>query len=179
MTLLDPIIIEEGLDLESKQLTRKTVRAIIMNDKHQILLAYSTLFDDYTFPGGGIKSNESELTALKRELKEEFGAEQTEIIKPILTTQELKYGLKNNHQIYLQMSFYYLVKIHLYGPQHLVGREIDHGLSPMWVTLDQAITHNQRVMKDERHQQKGIKTALIRDNRVLTYLKENIENAQI
>jgi ADP-ribose pyrophosphatase YjhB (NUDIX family) len=177
MILLHPMIVEEGIPLDSKYKTRKTVRAIIMNGEHQILLAYSTLFQDYTFPGGGVKSAENEINALKRELKEEIGAEEIELIKPFVSTEELKYGLSDHKHIYLQTSIYYLIKVKRYGNQELKGREIDHGITPVWVTLDHAIIQNLNVIKDDIHQQKGLKTALIRENRVLTYLKENIKNA--
>jgi len=177
MILLKPIIIEEGLDLTQTYKPRKTVRAIIMNGEHKILLAYSSLFQDYTFPGGGVKTTESEMTALKRELKEEIGAEKIEIIKPLLKTQELKYGLNENGHIYLQTSIYYIVKVHLFGTQELIGREINHGITPKWITLDQAILHNETIKNDENHQKRGLKTVLTRENRVLTYLKENKINA--
>ena len=92
MIALSPIIIEEGLTKKPEK-QRKTVRAVMVNDKEEVLLVYSSHFDDYTFPGGGIKGEETEKRALKRELKEEIGAKGIKIIEPLGYIKEIKYGL--------------------------------------------------------------------------------------
>jgi len=171
-----PIIIENGLIQKGTQRERKTVRAIIMNSEKELLMVYSSMFDDYTFPGGGVKHNEQETDALKRELNEELGALSITIKAHIGHTIELRYGIHGNDQIFLQTSEYYFCEILQFGENHLAEREIMHGLEPKWVKIDDALKHNMHVMNDERHQVKGLKTVMIRENNVLRTLKEkNIE----
>lgn len=166
------MIIEEGLVSKGAIKKRYTVRAIIENEKHQVLMVYSKLFNDYTFPGGGMMDHESHEEALTRELKEEIGADYVEIMKPCGTTKEMRYGINGSDNVYMQTSIYYLCKIHQFGAQDLQKREVVHGLEPRWVSIDEAIEKNEEVMKDDRHQTKGLKTVLIRENMVLNKLKE-------
>ncbi|PKK96739.1 MAG: DNA mismatch repair protein MutT [Tenericutes bacterium HGW-Tenericutes-3] len=172
MIPLGRIIIEEGLVSKGDLKDRKTVRAVILNKENQVLLVYSHLYDDYTFPGGGVMENETDEQALKRELKEEIGAHQITIIKPFGRTKEMRYGLKGTDHVYMQTSHYYFCEIHEFGSQDLQGRELVHGLEPRWISVDLAIENNKKVMKDERHQTKGLKTVLIREIMVLNKLKE-------
>ncbi len=166
------MIVEEGLVSKGAIKERFTVRAIIENEKHQFLMVYSEHFADYTFPGGGVMDHESHEEALHRELKEEIGADEVEIIKPCGTTKEMRYGIKGSDNVYMQTSIYYLCKIHLFGAQNLQKREVVHGIEPRWVSSDEAIKQNEKVMKDDKHQVKGLKTVLIRENMVLNKLKE-------
>jgi 8-oxo-dGTP pyrophosphatase MutT (NUDIX family) len=172
-------IVESGLVLKEPIKQRKTVRAIILNNEKQLLMVYSRLFDDYTFPGGGMKPDETEIDALKRELKEELGADEIIDIKEYGLTEELRYGIKGSDQVYLQTSYYYLCQIASLSNQALVEREILHGLEPKWVSINEAIYQNQSVMKNELHQQKGLKTVLIRENQVLNHLTEKINYEKI
>jgi 8-oxo-dGTP pyrophosphatase MutT (NUDIX family) len=172
MIHLGPIIVEEGLIQSDIIKERKTVRAIITNSDNKVFLIYSKLFDDYTFPGGGVKENESNEEALKRELEEEIGAIDLTIEKPFCQIQELRYGVKGSDQVYLQTSIYYHCQIHTFGEQKLVGRELLHGITPMWIDIDLAIKKNNEVHPNSLHQTKGLKTVLIRENRVLKALKE-------
>ncbi|MFA5471810.1 MAG: NUDIX domain-containing protein [Acholeplasmataceae bacterium] len=178
MIALSPIIIEEGLTKKPEK-QRKTVRAVMVNDKEEVLLVYSSHFDDYTFPGGGIKGEETEKRALKRELKEEIGAKGIKIIEPLGYIKEIKYGLFKNDTVYLQKSIYYIVEIEGIGIQHLDHRETLHGVKPMWVKIDEAIKHNQMVSLDEKHQAYGLKTVLKREQCVLEKLKERLLNEKI
>ncbi|MDO9629670.1 MAG: NUDIX domain-containing protein [Acholeplasmataceae bacterium] len=173
MIKLGDLIKEDGLIGNGVILKRKTVRAIIINENNEVQMLYSKLFDDYTFPGGGIKKNESDIEALKRELHEELGALHVEIIKPFGYIEELRYGLKETDDIYLQTSYYYLCKIKEFTTPNLIGRELQHGLQTKWVTIDEAISKNESVLLDETHQKKGLKTVLLRENTVLKKLKEN------
>jgi 8-oxo-dGTP pyrophosphatase MutT (NUDIX family) len=172
MIILDPCIVEDGLIENGVVKHRKTVRAIIINDLKHVLLVYSKLFDDYTFPGGGIKDNESEEEGLTRELKEEIGADQITILEPLFQIDELRYGVKGSDNVYLQTSIYYRCEIHQFGDQKLQGRELEHGITPKWVSIDEAIQQNEIVLPNVLHQTKGLKTVLIRENRVLKALKE-------
>lgn len=63
------------------------VRAILMNDKKEIILEkYAGI---YMFPGGSIESNESPLETLKRELEEETGIDDARIqTVPFLQIEE-------------------------------------------------------------------------------------------
>jgi 8-oxo-dGTP pyrophosphatase MutT (NUDIX family) len=166
-------IIEDGLVIKDHIKERKTVRGIIFNQDSDVLMVYSELFDDYTFPGGGIKHQEDQITTLKRELKEEIGADKISDITPYGFTEEIRYGIKGSDEIFMQTSYYYLCKVEHLGKQSLIDREKLHGLIPKWVNIDFAIQMNQRVLNNHMHQQKGLKTVLIRELMVLNDLKEN------
>jgi 8-oxo-dGTP pyrophosphatase MutT (NUDIX family) len=167
-------IVEEGLIIEGPIKERKTVRGIMFDPECQVLMVYSELFDDYTFPGGGTKHHEDQISTLKRELKEEIGADTVSDITPYGFTEEIRYGIKGSDDIFLQTSYYYLCKVNQLGKQSLIDREKLHGLIPKWVNIDFAIQMNQRVKNNHMHQQKGLKTVLIRELMVLNDIKENL-----
>lgn len=173
MRELGPAIVEDGI-LQKPQKLRKTIRAVILNEKNLILMLYSKRFDDYTFPGGGLKANENEEKALKRELKEEIGASQIRIKEPLGFINEIKYGLFTNESIYLQTSIYYFVDVEEIGYRKLEKREIIDDIKPVFVDIDACINHNQSVMKDEKHQTFGLKTVLQREEIVLKNIKERL-----
>lgn len=172
MISLGPLIIEEGLQFDRPPKTRQTARAIMINDDYECLMAYSKMFRDYTFAGGGLKSGEDFETALRRELSEELGAIDLIIYQPVGYTQELRYGIRGEDDIYLQTSMYYLCKVNRFNDQKLRECEVLHGLEPIWISIDDALTQNEFIIIDERHQTKGLKTVLIRENMVLKKLKE-------
>ncbi len=173
MRELGPTIIEEGI-LQKPQKFRKTIRAIILNEENQVLMLYSKRFNDYTFPGGGLKANENEEKALKRELKEEIGASQIRIKEPLGFINEVKYGLFTSESIYLQTSIYYFVDVEEIGYRKLEKREIIDDIKPVFVDIDICINHNQSVMKGDKHQTFGLKTVLQREEIVLKNIKERL-----
>lgn len=177
--ILNHCIIEEGLSGLSYDRLRNTVRAVILNNQGELLLVYSNYFDDFTFPGGGIKKDEKEVDGLHRELKEELGAIDLEILTYLGEVKEIRYGINQNDTIYLQTSHYYQCHIKQFGKQQLIGREIDHGLEPRWISIEQAIKHNERVINDEKHAQKGLKTVLKREIYVLSKIKEIFNHEKI
>lgn len=164
-------IVEEGIIVNDKLKERITVRAVIFKDS-KVLMLYSDTFDDYIFPGGGIKYNETHIDALKREVYEELGVKKIEIVHELGYTEEIRYGINNSNSTYNQKSFYYICKIDSIGKPNFVGREKEDSLTPKWENIDKIIKHNKKILLDETHQQKGFKTVLIRENKVLKYLKE-------
>ncbi len=174
MNRLGPLVIEDQLTISDTTKQRETVRAILINKDYKIGLLYSKVFKDYTFPGGGVKPNESYITALQRELREEIGAVEITGIKLLGYTEELKYGLNENKQTYLQKSYYYFCHIDNFDIPDLQGREQDQGLSFDYVDVCQAIKVNKIAMYDENHHKQGIKTALKREEIILLKLKELI-----
>ena len=53
---------------------RKATRTVLLNDSNEIALLYVAKDNYHKLPGGGIEEGESIFTALKREVKEEVGA---------------------------------------------------------------------------------------------------------
>lgn len=51
------------------------VRAIVINEKNQVLLVKHTYMKDWYLPGGGVKNNETLTQAIIRELHEETGVQ--------------------------------------------------------------------------------------------------------
>ncbi len=166
-------IIEEGITVDDSLKSRITVRAVILKD-NEVLMIYSKKFNDYIFPGGGIKENESLEDALKRELYEELGANKVTIIKGVGYTEELRHGISGSDSVYNQKSYYYICNIEDIGKPNFVGREKEDDLTAFFKDIDEVILHNELILKDYNHQQKGFKTVLTRENRILKYVKEYI-----
>lgn len=173
MTKIDDIIIESGTEDLSIEKTRTTIRAIILKD-NKLLMVYSSKFNDYTFPGGGMKKGEDHMSALKREIKEELGANEVTNVKPYGYIEEKRFGISPRATVYLQTSYYYLASVSDFGRQNLADREKAHGVEPVWIAIDEALRVNQISLETFRHK-RGMKTVLPREMKVLKSLKQKMK----
>ena len=103
---------------------RKIVRAIVFDDQENYYFVRAKRDDDFgkatliETSGGGVEAGEDLETALKRELKEELGAE-VEIMHKIGIVSDY-YNLIHRHNI----NNYYLCKVTSFGEKHLTKDEI-------------------------------------------------------
>lgn len=167
-------IIINSSDLKDKPVVvRHTARAIIFVG-NELVMAYSNKFNDYMFPGGGVIEGEIIEEALKRELKEELGVEEISKIKELVQVVELRnYSFEYNLK---QMSRYFLVEAIKFGEQALETYEMNFGLQPKYVSIDQAIKSNElEILRREKEDVKGVHpyATLIRENQILEFLKKN------
>lgn len=104
---------------------RKIVRAIVFDDQENYYFVRAKRDDDFgkatliETSGGGVETGEDLETALKRELKEELGAE-VEIMHKIGIVSDY-YNLIHRHNI----NNYYLCKVTSFGEKHLTKDEIE------------------------------------------------------
>lgn len=104
---------------------RKIVRAIVFDDQENYYFVRAKRDDDFgkatliETSGGGVEAGEDLETALKRELKEELGAE-VEIKHKIGIVSDY-YNLIHRHNI----NNYYLCKVTSFGEKHLTKDEIE------------------------------------------------------
>ncbi|PEH05658.1 NUDIX domain-containing protein [Lactobacillus sp. UMNPBX4] len=104
---------------------RKIVRAIVFDDQENYYFVRAKRDDDFgkatliETSGGGVEADEDLETALKRELKEELGAE-VEIMHKIGIVSDY-YNLIHRHNI----NNYYLCKVTSFGEKHLTKDEIE------------------------------------------------------
>lgn len=172
MRKLSKIIYEEpGMDANTYNWVRKASRGIIIKDD-KVLMVYSKSFDDYTFPGGGVKRGETYQKALYRELSEEVGGIGIRIVKAFGQTLEIRKSFRYEGEQYRQISKFFVCTIKKYGDQDLEAREEYHGVLPVWITPQEALAHNEKVQNDDMHQQRGAKTTILRENIVLKILIE-------
>ena len=143
--------------------TRSIVRGIVYNDNFEIAMIY--LLNDDRFghrdyletPGGGVERGENLQVALKRELKEELGAEVDNIeeIGRVVDYYNLIYRRNNNH--------YYLCHLVILGEKHFTEKEKQLINSIKWMKIDEAIEF------EEKTKRTNISTLVI--NRELPILK--------
>lgn len=119
---------------------RQIVRAIIVDEQQNyyfVRVHRDDIFGTGTFietSGGGVETGEDLTTALKRELKEELGAN-VNILCKIGTVSDY-YNLIHRHNI----NNYFLCKINSFGEKHLTQAEIDDfHLSTLKLTYEEAV----------------------------------------
>lgn len=125
---------------------RLATRAVVLKGQ-DILLLYTQRYDDYSLPGGGVEPGESLEQALKRELTEETGAQQIEIIEYLGAFDEYRPWYKQQLDVLFMRSHCYLCQIadELSVPR-LESHEIANGMSVVWVNIFTAIEHNKALM---------------------------------
>lgn len=131
---------------EAKTIQREAVRAVIFRD-HQILLIHSNK-GDYKLPGGGVQKNESHAEGLLREIVEETGYSSCIVKDKIGEVIERR---KDNYEqnAYFEMtSHYYLCEIASNDQvdQQLDDYEAIQEFTPRWITIDEAIEQNQKIL---------------------------------
>lgn len=124
--------------------TRSACRGIVVEDG-KILLSYEAKTGQWMIPGGGLESGESEASCVKREIEEETGY-LIEVSEPALQINEY-------YETERYISQYFVGKRIGEGKTALTEREIEVGMEPRWIPLEEAIAifskHQEYASEDE------------------------------
>ena len=172
MKLLKKIINPELETLDGRIFKRIAARGIILKE-HKILLMYTKYYDDYSIPGGGVDSEEALIEGLKRELSEETGAQEIEVISEYGYIDEYRPYYKDDYDLMHMISYIYLcnIKGDLQEAQ-LEDYEIANGMKAKWVDIDEAIQHNKELIASNN----SIGYSLERETYILEHIKNDLIN---
>lgn len=144
--------------LTARVFYRRAARAIVLSGE-DILLLYTQKYRDYSLPGGGIDEGESLEAGLVRELKEETGALDIQVLAPFGRYEEFRPWYREGANVVHMESFCYLCRIDTalgergLGATRLEAHEIKNGMRPEWLNIHQAIAHNEDIQRN--YPQKG------------------------
>jgi 8-oxo-dGTP pyrophosphatase MutT (NUDIX family) len=125
---------------------RTAARGIIIKN-NKILLLYTQRYNDYSLPGGGIDEGENPTEGLARELSEETGACNVCVEAEFGIYEEFRPALKPDHDILHMISYIYKVDCDdLFEAPSLEDYELKNGMKTQWMDIDDAITHNEKVI---------------------------------
>jgi len=148
MKLLRKFIHEDAKNLEDKKVYERVAARAVVVDGENILLLYTKRYDDYSFPGGGVDEGEDIEKGMVRELEEETGAKNIEILSEYGIYEEIKPIWKKEYDFIHMISHFYICDIHKeLGESNLEDYEIKNGMDAKWVNIYEAITHNKAVIK--------------------------------
>lgn len=123
-----------------KKYDRVTIRAIMQYKDNKYIMCYNKKYDSYTFPGGGVESDETDAKlVLAREVKEETGLD---LMKSNFVMTYLCSLLETGCN---QLSIFYVITNFdktEFGNSALEDNEKDEGLTTMIITLMTAYSHN-------------------------------------
>lgn len=117
--------------LDNHTRTREACRGILISDG-KILLTYEVNTDQWFIPGGGLEARETLEQCCIRELAEETGC----VVDPL-------YHYLTIHEYYeewLFVSHYFICEITGETQRGLTEQEMEVGLEPRWVPLEEAIS---------------------------------------
>lgn len=162
----------DNLNLDGKSIVRKAVRGVIYSNS-KILLIHSLVNKDYKFPGGGVKSEETDEEALRREISEECGLIMNTKENIIGVITEYSTAKENEIDYFMMESHYYKCSIESFNFKelNLDSYEADLQFNPKWVTLSEAIRVNKKILRTGINIPKWTK----RETMFLEYLSQNIE----
>lgn len=149
MKLLRTMIHKSVEQIEGKVFERRTARGIVM-DGSKILLLYTKRYNDYSFPGGGVDEHEDLITGLKRELAEEIGASNIEVLDEFGYIDEYRPHYKPEYDLIHMLSYFYVCKLDVdFSRAALEDYEVANGMKPVWIDIYEAIEHNKQVMANQ------------------------------
>lgn len=140
---------------------REACRGILI-DNGRILLTYEVNTDQWFIPGGGLEDKESIQECCVRELAEETGC--------VVETKEHYLTINEYYEEWLFVSHYYICEYVGETERALTEREMEAGLEPRWISLNQAIDifSKHQDYADENEMKRG---AYLREyNALLSYV---------
>lgn len=135
------------VDLNSSSVfTRKSTRALILNGE-EVLLLYTSRYDDYSFPGGGLEDREDIQLGLIRELKEETGAQNIRGMKEFGLYEEYRPWYKDDFDVVHMLSYCFTCIVdRQLGKTNLEDYEVKNGMTPIWINIHDALKYNRNTM---------------------------------
>ena len=141
------IIDDSCLSQNGSSIKKYTVKGIVFQD-NKILMLYSQINKDYSFPGGGIEPGESKHDALKRELLEECGAEIKTIGPPMIEIVEIYPAFEADIDLFIRDTHFFPCQIsEQFVKPDFSPSEISCELSVVWVALEKALQNNQALLQ--------------------------------
>ncbi|MFN3635075.1 MAG: NUDIX hydrolase [Rhizobium rhizophilum] len=155
MRLIKKLIHPEVKAVTGAILTRRAARGIVLREQ-SILLLYTERYNDFSFPGGGVAEGEDLIDGLRRELEEETGAQNVRVQRNYGYIEETRPHRRGGYELMNMTSHFFLCDI---DPElrttKMEDYETANGMRPVWVDLDEAITHNRAVI-DRREASMGL-----------------------
>lgn len=149
MQLLKQMIHPSLSSTEGKTYERTTARGIILKGE-KILLMYTNYYNDYSFPGGGVDPTEDVIAGLKRELFEETGAQNIEVVSEFGYIDEYRPHYKEEFDLIHMVSYFYLCQVsEAFLEPDLEDYEKANGMKALWVNIHEAIAHNNKVIRNK------------------------------
>ncbi|WP_134704837.1 NUDIX hydrolase [Ammoniphilus sp. YIM 78166] len=171
MRLIKKLIHKDVTDLNGKTFERQAARGIILRGS-EILLLYTKRYNDYSFPGGGVEMDEDLLDGLKRELSEETGAKNIQIISEFGMIDEYRPHYDSEFDLIHMISYFYVCQIDEEQEEaQLEDYEIANGTAPVWIDIHEAIRHNKEVIAN---QEASMGYSIERETLVLEWVAEEL-----
>jgi ADP-ribose pyrophosphatase YjhB (NUDIX family) len=134
-------------------------------------MLYTERYHDYSLPGGGLDQGEDIIEGMKRELKEETGAVDIRDVKPFGIYEEYRPWYKSDFDIQHMISYCYICTINYdLGETSFEDHEVHNGMTPVWINLDEAISHNEATILASS--KKGL--SIERETFLLKLIKEEL-----
>lgn len=147
MKLLKELIHPDLLSREGRILRRHAARGIVLRNE-KILLLFTERYNDFSLPGGGIDQDEDITLALKRELEEETGARDIRVKQHYGIIEEYRPHWKAEYDLMHMTSHFFVCDVaQELAEVRMESYEIANGMRPVWVGVEEAMTHNHQVMK--------------------------------
>ena len=168
MHILAEIHRADGVNIHGKTVQRTAVRAVIQRER-KLLMVHSSAMGDYKFPGGGVDAGETHEQALRREVREECGAELSRIGEEIGAVVEYDNDTETDCDTFKMTSHYYRCEVaEGFGAQKLDGYEKDLGFTPVWISIEASLQQN-KMFLDSENAPEWLKREIF----VLEYLRNN------
>lgn len=145
---------------------RNSARSIIICDK-KLAMIHSLKYDYYKFPGGGIEGEESPVSAMIRETREEAGlVVNPETVKEYGYVHRVQKSDRDVSECFVQDNYYYLCDVeNATVAQRLDEYEATENFTLEYVEPFIAIQKNRSVLNDPNHS-----AMLERESRVIEIL---------
>jgi 8-oxo-dGTP pyrophosphatase MutT (NUDIX family) len=167
------MFLDKRLGLQESEITgytinqRIAVRGILFHEEK--ILTVKSNKGDYKFPGGGVDVGESETAALIREISEETGYLNCHVKKYIGKVIESHVDIYDSEAVFEMISHYYTCEWSgEKGEQQLDPYEEAQAFTPVWVTLEEAISQNEKILA-----QSSENRWIHRENLVLKQLRDS------